>query len=309
MINEEGAAFRVWSWIISIALWSSTVFAANIFVRDFADEYKLPAAVAVAMIGAAYTITALCAPTFRYLINTTTGPDIYEYMQRLFYTRADLAMQVKCYHYENRQHEETDAHGNKVVRVHSERVETYTANETLNYVSWRDISGRFVLDTSGAAADQRRAFVKLHIRLEVTPASDGTKADFEQQKQIFRNRNNRDTLQDYSESVKMEGYHEFNFVRVSDFEPSFFGIGWYFIFTLMGGVEFYKMHVAKFCIVQDFRVAKVVSTRRDLNMAVEYRPFVPTIVYMGNVRTYDAPTPMQPPQQPIPPEEVPGYHY
>jgi hypothetical protein len=213
-------------------------------------------------------------------------------MQNMFYTPAHLEMHVQCYHFENRQITEKDAQGNTRYRTERVRVDTHHATERFYYVSWRDISGKFVLDTSGVMANEQKAFVKLHLKIDLQFSNDGTRGDYERQRDSFKWRNNRDTHQDYSEHTAMDGFVEFNLIKVSDIKPKCFGLCWYILFTFLTVAEFYKMYVDKFCIVQNFTLTKVVSSKRDLNQPevfVEYQQLLPCIVYMGQVTSYAAP--------------------
>ena len=289
MASGEHPCVVVWNWIASFLIWSAVLFLLYVIIAKPGGDMINVAYVFLGIASLAYFISAFCASTCCYLMNPTNGSDIYGYMQSMFYTPVHKVMSVQCYHYETRHHTERDSNGNNHTRTETVRVNTHSASERFYYISWRDISGRFVLDTSGAMVNQKLAFVKLHLALDMIFAQDGTQQDYERQRELFKARNRWDTHQDYSESLAMDGYNEFNLVRVSDYKPACFNMGWYFIFTLLLAVEFYKMYVDKFCIVQNFMVAKVVSSRRDLNSSqviTEYIPLMPCIVYMGEVRQF-----------------------
>eukprot|EP01022_Parablepharisma_sp_SALTPOND_P008704 TRINITY_DN136732_c0_g1_i1.p1 TRINITY_DN136732_c0_g1~~TRINITY_DN136732_c0_g1_i1.p1 ORF type:complete len:346 (+),score=5.80 TRINITY_DN136732_c0_g1_i1:113-1039(+) len=286
--SSEGTAFRAWSWFISIALWASLLFLLASALSSN-KTFIIPALITSGIFYVAYLISALLAPTFRYFLNPTTGADIYGYMQKIFYSPINLSMFVQCWHNQTTFHEEKDSQGRTHTVTKTVRVNTHSASENFHYKSWRDVSGRFILDTSGAMRSQQRAFIRVHLGLRLELANDGTKVDFEQQKASFINRNRLDQYQDYHERVTMENFNKYNFVKVSDYEPEYFGAWWYVLFAVLGGAEFYKKYVEKFCIEQAFEVVKVVSTRRDLNAVAEYNPMVPGIVYMGETRVFDAP--------------------
>lgn len=225
-------------------------------------------------------------------MNRAESASIYSYMERMFYTPVHKVMHIQCYHYETRLRTERDANGNTSVKTEQVRVNTHSSTERYFYISWRDISGKFDLDVSGAMEKQERPFVKLHLGLAMQPAGDGTESDFNHQKNSFVWRNNRDTHYDFDERLELQGYDEHILVRVSDFQPPYFSLGWFILFTLLTVVEFYKQYMDKFCVVQDFTIRKVVSSRQDLNNPTyvqQYIAFIPTIVYMGVVKTYDGP--------------------
>jgi hypothetical protein len=201
-------------------------------------------------------------------------------------------MHVQCYHFETRTITERDAQGNTRFRTEQVRVNTHSASEKFYYQTWRDISGRFVLDTSGAQANEQKAFVKLHLKIDLQFANDGTALDYERQRESFKWRNNRDTHQEYKEERSIEGFKEFNLVKVGDLKPKCFGLAFYILFMFLTVVEFYKVYVDKFCIDQEFTITKVVSSKGDLNrpeLFATYQTLLPCIVYLGAIKTYDAP--------------------
>eukprot|EP00826_Nyctotherus_ovalis_P029276 TRINITY_DN230_c0_g1_i7.p1 TRINITY_DN230_c0_g1~~TRINITY_DN230_c0_g1_i7.p1 ORF type:complete len:427 (-),score=102.71 TRINITY_DN230_c0_g1_i7:167-1447(-) len=123
-------------------------------------------------------------------------------------------------------------------------------------------------------------------------AEDGTKADFHYQKRSFIARNNWDTHYDFSEHLEIRGHNEHILVKVTDYNPPCFSTVWFTVFTFLTVVEFYKMHIDKYCIHQEFSVVKVVSARQDLNapqFVEQFVTFAPCIMYMGNVRQFDGP--------------------
>ena len=205
-------------------------------------------------------------------------------MAQLFRTPAYLTMKVSCYHYDYDLRREE---GDKIAHT---RVETHRASEPFSYISWRDISGNYVLDTSRAMMNQNQAFVKLNLTMDLQFAQDGTLYDYENQKQILISRNRYDSYQDYTESIVMDGFNEHTLVRVSDFDPPLFGWRWYTFFTLLTFAELYKMYMNLYCVSQSFRIVKVVSSRKDLqageSIPQEYKDFVPRIEFMGDVRTF-----------------------
>ena len=294
--RPRSKAFDIWSLTITIGLWLSIAFMAIFMIFNPSDSATFAIIVTV-IVYLVYFITALLAPTFRYFLNTTNGADIYGYMQSIFYTPANLVFNMQCWHNETTHREERDENGQLHMVTSTHRVNTHSATQNFQYQSWRDISGKFLLDTSGAMRNQRRAFVRVHLGLRMEFAKDGTKDDYENQKVIFINKNQYDSYHDYSESTTMENFKEYNFVRVSDYEPKYFGCWWYFLFSLVGVVELYKSYVEDFCIEQHIEIIKVVSTRSNLNVVAEYNPMLPGIVYMGEARIFDSPPEVIPPHE------------
>jgi len=79
----------------------------------------------------------------------------------------------------------------RVIEICITFLKLYTASEVFRYISWRDISGRFILDTKEAMMDQKKAFVKLDLSLGMEYASDGTADDYAEQKKRFIEKNLR----------------------------------------------------------------------------------------------------------------------
>jgi len=289
MASGENRVFVIWCWVVTVFLWLSLI---NVAYSAATHKDTDPPSMASYYVGAAammYLVTESFASTCCFLLHPTSGGTIYDYMQSMFYTPGHIDMHVQCYHFQNNANIQMDAQGNTKVSNQQNRVNTHSASEKFYYVGWRDISGRFVLDTSGAMANVQKAFVKLHLKIDLQFAQDGTQNDYERQKASFKWRNNRDLYQDYSEDRIIEGFKEFNLVRVGDYQPKFFGLIWYILCMFLTVVEFYKIYVDKFCIAQDFTVTKVLSSKGDMSKQEQYLQLMPCIVYMGNITTYSAP--------------------
>ncbi len=302
MASEDSTCAKCCSWTISILLWGSIIFAIIMGTRDTSGTAVF-AFVLLAITATIYLVAAFCSSTCEYLRNLTSGASIYGYMQTMFYTPAHLAMHVQCYHNETRYIVEKNAEGKTSTRTDTTRVDTHSSTENFYYISWRDVSGQFLLDTSGAQLNEKLAFVKLNLTVHMEFAGDGTKDDYEKQREWFKSRNRLDVYQDYNERTELAGFKDYTLVRVTDYNPSFFGMGWYALFTVLTLVEFYKLYVNMFCISQRFAVTKVVSSRRDINAPeyiAQYVPMVPCIVYLGQTRIYDA-VPVMPAMVPPPP--------
>lgn len=297
MASGESTPRVIWGWFVTINLWVSIIVLIAAGGSGGLGYFIFSVLI--------YIVSESLASTCCYLYNPTNGGDIYGYMQKMFYTPIHIEMHVQCYHMETRYINERDAQGNMRTRTETVRVNTHSASERFYYISWRDISGRFVLDTSGAMANQKLAYVKLHLNLGLDFAPDGTQLDYERQRESFKWRNDRDTNMDYSEHKIMDGFIEHNLVRVSDYNPPYFGLMWYILAMCLTVVEFYKWYVDKFCIPQDFLIKKVCSSKMDLNNpqnVVQYQALFPCIIYLGQTRMYDQVCVM--PQMTLPSYEI-----
>ena len=302
-------------WFLSVLVWGSIGF--FIFGCVAGGDLITWGGVTFGVMMLIYFIVEFCSSSCSYLSNQRESADIYEYMKTLFYTPLHKIMHIQCYHYETHHYTDRDSNGNVTHRTEQVRVNTHFASEHYYYISWRDVSGKFDLDYSGASANQERPFVKLHLGLNMSPVNDGTIEDFQYQMNSFISRNNWDTHYDFSEHYEMAGYLEHNLIRVSDHKPACFSVGWFVLFTFLTMVEFYKLYMDKFCIVQEFTIVKAVSSRRDLNAPdyiSQYSAQIPCIVLYGKVTTYDGPMILNPGElvkpdysQQVPPNQgVPG---
>lgn len=295
MVGQDKQAFKIWCWIVTGLYWISII--AMIYSLITSKKSENPAEdtssfavyyfVGMAMF---YFVTESVSSTCCYLLHPSTGGTIYQYMEKLFSTPAHHVFYVKCYHYETKTVQVRDAQGNVNYKTEQEKVYTHEASEKFYYTSWRDISGRFVLDTTGAMANTEKAYVQLHLKIDLQYANDGTKNDLERQRRSFYWRNQRDVHQDQHEEDELDGFIEFNLVKVTDFNPKYFGLSWYILSMILTVCEFYKMYVNKFCIEQDFTISKIVSSKDGLQkpeFLVQYQQLLPCIVYMGQTKTYD----------------------
>eukprot|EP00826_Nyctotherus_ovalis_P056394 TRINITY_DN759_c0_g1_i6.p1 TRINITY_DN759_c0_g1~~TRINITY_DN759_c0_g1_i6.p1 ORF type:complete len:320 (+),score=55.49 TRINITY_DN759_c0_g1_i6:156-1115(+) len=291
MESDKYSFFKIWCWIATLLVWGSSLLALNHVINGPKLDNEFFVIFVVTLI--IYFVTELVSSDFRYLLSTTTCADIYDYMGKLFYTPLNKSMKISCYHNRSKEVKETSPRSGKVhSRTVTERVHTSSNSSMFRYVSWRDISGQFVVNTEGAAANEERAFVRLRLRLKMEFANDGTAADFEQQKADFIAINKRDVMFDYDEELVMQGYEEYNLVKISDAHPKAFGCGWFLFFTLLTFAEFYKMYMEKFCSDQEFTIIKMVSSRQNLNtpqMIRNYEQMGPSVAYKEHVVYYNGP--------------------
>lgn len=127
---------NVWNWIIMILTWLGALFLVLAHIFNLAFGARIASIVCFSLCYLIYFINCFCSHTFSYLNNQTESSDIYETMQKLFYTPAYLVMHVECYHYETRT--TRTKHGTRTRRV---KVVTHVASERVYFKSWRDISG------------------------------------------------------------------------------------------------------------------------------------------------------------------------
>ena len=89
--------------------------------------------------------------------------------------------------------------------------------------------------------------------------------DYLNQKDLFWKRNRYlDVYMKFSETRTIPGLKKHNFVRIGNIETKYVSYGWYVFFVLMTFGQLYKRYVDSFCVFQNFKVRKIVSTRYNL---------------------------------------------
>lgn len=295
-------------WFTTLLAWGSIAFIGIAHGVPLDKNARTVSIIVLSICLLIYYITQFCSSSCSYLCNRSESASIYNYMEKMFYTPMYKRMHIQCYHYETRTSTYRDSNGNTQIRTQQVRVNTYSCYENYYYRSWRDISGRFDLDLSGGMEQQERAFVKLRLKLFMRLAEDGTATDFEYQKSSFIIRNHRDMFYDFSETLVLDGHKEHILVKVTDYDPPCFNSFWFILFTLLTFAEFYKLHMDKYTIVQNFDIVKIVSSRFDLNApqyVQEYITLTPCIIYMGQSHQYNGPM-VLPPDALTPPPPPPA---
>ena len=93
--------------------------------------------------------------------------------------------------------------------------------------------------------------------------------DYEYYKREFWMRNRfRDVYMDFKETRKIPGLNYLNLVNIGNENPCTVNFFLYFLFTILTLSQFYKSYVNSFCITQNFKIRKIISTRYDLNQEI-----------------------------------------
>jgi len=158
-----------------------------------------------------YSIMGCCSNTCAYLKNIRGGGNVCDYMERIFYTPGCLTCYAECYHYVVTYSRRGGSSRRKVV--------TYTETRTFPYQSWRDISGPFNLDTSGAE-NRNLPLLKLELNKSVELAQDGSVNDytFFRDSMIYRLQY-VDHYFNLIESSTISGFNDKTLVKVGDEIP------------------------------------------------------------------------------------------
>lgn len=234
-----------------------------------------------------FLIAQFTSSTCSFLCNKTTENGIKIIMSSLVQTHPVIEFYCECYHYGishvrynppkkggrgKRGRRGGKRHG---VRTKRRRITTYTETAIFPYYSARDVSGLFQLNKSREAT-MSKVYIKLELTPEINFADELSYMDYEYFRTDFYNRNRRrDKFMDYSETRKVPGLNNFNFVCIRDTEPCGVNICMFILFTILPFTELYKCYINSYCLEQKFKIRKLISTRYDLNQD-QYQTFVPS---------------------------------
>ena len=294
--NDEGfTCKKMWYWTIQVLLWMSLILIIVGFsVKDFWKTHPEVVFPPFAIFYLVYWINLFCSATFSYLLHQKESQSIYNYMSNLFYSPAQIEFNITCYHYNTRQYIYKDSNGREQWRTETYRENSFSEISNFKYMSWRDISGPFILNTQGFEGDPKLAMVKLRLEFNIEFANDGTVNDFEAQKNYFIQKNQfKDTHYDFNQSNSLNGFNEYNLVSLGENPNPRIGMCYLILSTFLCLNEFYKMYVDSYCIHQDFRISKVLSTRTNLNLQQNFQSYqekVPSIIIANMTTVYNDPS-------------------
>lgn len=281
--RSGNACLSCWCWFMQIAVWVSIVLCALAPVTDVSLCYGFPVCYII------YIITEFLSPTFSYLRHQKVGDKMYEKMRDLFSTAPTITFTAQCYHYETRHYTSKDANGRVQHRTERVRVDTHFDKMLMPYYSSRDVSGLFLLDIDRANANSK-AFIKLHLQKEINFADPISYSDYLFHKEAFWQRNRyRDVHMDFHEFRDIPGFHTHNLVQIGDYHPAGVSVCMYVLWTLIPFCQFYKRYVDSFCVFQNYKIRKLVSTRYNLllpDYVQQYAQITPALNLTGTVMTY-----------------------
>ena len=215
-----------------------------------------------------YIVSEFCSPILKALCSIS-NQKINEILEKLIKGKPNLYLKCKCYHYEER------SSGKDSTRT----VEVITHSETINFnhISYRDISGQLILNI-----DVSDLTKKYYIALEIIKKaylSDNNSIShyYSLKNNIIENNQDRDAYFIYYNDIDIEGLPNFYLIKLKDEEPFFIANGfWYFIFTLLTLVEFYKIYVNSLILHQSFIIKKLLSISYDVNTDQRFNSFNPS---------------------------------
>ena len=266
-----------------------------------------------------YLISEFCSTTASFLGNKTTELGIKNIMANLIQTPPTIEFYCECYHYETRtvvhspprkggggrkgggsrkaskpaaKHKKGGAHkksgGHRRVSHQTRTITTYRETAYFPYYSSRDVSGLFEINNSREEA-MGKVYVKLEINPEINFADELSYMDYELFRSDFYNRNRpRDQYMTYRETRYVKGLNNFNLVCIRDEQPCGINFCMFVLFTIIPLAELYKCYVDSYCLDQNFKIRKLISTRYDLNQQQQYEYFTPSINVPNQTYAFEA---------------------
>jgi hypothetical protein len=265
MSNRSPKTCCLWimGWISFLSLWGLFTLAFLAFNdSQFMDKVRFWPFLAWLVIYPIYIYVNYQSPERRSLKHQANPEKINEYIEKFFYNSPQIRMEVQCYHMED------DGEDSR------REVTTSSEDQIFEYLSWRDISGRFRLDSEWAIFRCWKYYVLLELNFEISFADGKTLSDYENKKQILIRRNmDRDKEYRFREDRSMIGgsgnFTNFNLIKISDKKPLlkclFNNCNFIIFCCLLPFSEIYKFLLNLYFIRQCYDIKKVISTTLDLN--------------------------------------------
>lgn len=177
---------------------------------------------------------------------------MFSTMESLFKTSPLIQMKSSSFHYFNQE---------KKAQIFSHK-----GIQTFPYLSYRDVSGLFLLDLKDATTNDK-SYIVLHLKKEINFADTLTYNDYMIKKTEFWKENRYyDVYMEYQEERLIEGFMEDVLMKVDGASGSIFITSTFFwICTFLTMSEFYKLYFNSRCIHQSYTIRKLISTRYNLN--------------------------------------------
>jgi len=216
-----------------------------------------------------YYINVLCSPYCFYFHNQIDAQKMFEELDLIFKQPPRLTMNNTCYHYGVKSVHYSGIRWAGAIEKKKCRIVTHTMTKDFDYFSWRDISGMLNFNN----LDHNVAIVKLTLFSDVYFANDGTSDDYKEERDNFKTANKHDQFQEYSEEFAVDGEDRDFVITLGDNLPFCFGMAFYALFSLLPLQGLYGIYLDSCCVEQEFTIAKVVSTKTDLQTPEEAAKF------------------------------------
>ena len=266
-------------WILNILVWVMITLTVLCYTKF--GSGGLGCAIGLGICYLFYLCFELLSPTSVFLLFKTTGNEMYENMGKIFRTHPEISFHCECYHYENEYYTEIDNDGNEIRKSRKIKVTTHKEDYSLPYYCSRDVSGLFYLNCDKNNV-RKKAFIKLTLQREINFADTISNMDYESYKKDFWTKNRfRDVYMDFKEKREIPGMEDRNFlVRIGNQNPCTVNFYLYFLSMILTLCQFYKSYVDSFCITQNYKIRKIISTRNDLSQPdyeEKYAKLIPSL--------------------------------
>ena len=186
-------------------------------------------------------------------------------MNEIIKTRPKFTLYCECFHFESEEYEDTDPEGNRVIKTRMVKKESHIEDYAIPYYCCRDVSGLFVLNTDKAHL-AKKTFIALDLKIEINFADALSYSDYISEKNSFKMRNEHsDTYFIMKEKKNIGDIKHHYLFNIRGKTPSCVSRFWFFLFTLLGLAEFYKLYFNSLCIYQYYTIRKLISSRYDLS--------------------------------------------
>ena len=112
---------------------------------------------------------------------------------------------------------------------------------------------------------KKKRFIKLNLIEEIKFADAISYSDYKVQKEFLIEKNkNKTRYIKYTETRYIPGMKYFVLTKIGTNDPLFFGKGWFIFSMILTLGQFYGLYIKSLCIIQTFKIRKIVSTRYNL---------------------------------------------
>jgi hypothetical protein len=248
--EEEDFCLLVLNWSVQSLLWLCLLI--NI-LEFYNHEFSVYWTVATGIVYCVYLIvnTVLC-DTFRYLDHLVKHNNLHVYMNKLFATPIIKTFHVENYHYEI----DYLSKKNKKRKVVSSKDESQYI-----YKYWTDVSGLLDVNTN-----VEKDYMRLRLTYQLDFFDEQTRSDYSNQKESLIAKNTgKDAHISSWESSKFEFYNENILVMLHEKENYLLNPTVYYIITVFGFAELFKLYFKSKGIFQEFKINKICSDIQDLS--------------------------------------------
>jgi len=284
----ESKCGRCCFWFSMVLEWITFIALLSAIIRD--EPTIVPECCFFGVASLAYLIGTCCSQTSSYICSFRNVKHISEVMNKMFTQETVERWSYENYHYEKTitTYHRKDQLFDEKVKSKPYKVVTEQDTKFYHFKSCRDISGN--LEISGNNVKFEKPFVKLHFVLRREFYDEETRIEFDRKERNFYRSHNNDIEQSVSSDYYLNDFEEYSLVRVTNYKPSFFGIGWLIFFTLVMLAPCYFVYVNSLCShEQEFVIRKVVSDFHDLNSQIfdeKFRSLNPCLIFCGEIMPY-----------------------